>query len=151
MFIRNILFAAALTFAAPTAVLSQDKLDLGSSKVRIELEASSDKMLVEMLAKARDSILREKRPIVKFPFVCPHAMFALAAITSGAVGPEAGAKFFVAGLMKDREEMVSMHITGQPGFDLMAADISLNVKMSDKVTRENLAKIVDMGIGFLGR
>ena len=150
MFMRNILLAATLTVASQSAVFSQENLDLGSSKVRIELETGTDKMLVEMLKKARDSILQENAPIVTFPFSCPHAMFALSAIASGSVEPGIGTKFFVSGLLKDREEMVSMHITGQPGFDLMNADITINVKMSDKVSRKDLAKIVDTGLGFLG-
>ena len=151
MIMRNILLAAALTFTPLSPVFSQENLKLGSPEARITLEKDADRMLVEMLMKAKNSIFLEKDiKTLRFPFVCPHAMFALTAIASGAVDPEAGAKFFVSGLLKDREEMVSMHITGQPGFDLMKSDATIHVGISENVSRDQLANILDMGIGFMG-
>ena len=86
--------------------------------------APDDKMLIETLMNKRVRILQQKAERLLFGVVCPHAMLTFSAIAAKAVEPDLGTKFFISGLLKDREEMVSMHITGQPGINLMNAGVS---------------------------
>ena len=149
MRIFTIAAASLIAVAAGSAVQAQGMNDLGSSAMRAELGSEIDQSMSSMLESARRSLIAETGPIVNLPYICPHAMRAMAAIAAGRVDRAQGARMFIAGLEQDKAEMMAMKIGAAPAIDFTGTKARLSVAMDAKVSREDLAGILEMGQSYL--
>ncbi|MBP0482905.1 hypothetical protein [Sagittula salina] len=123
---------------------------LPTADIRMQLQSESTDMMLAALDSARRGVLRPAEgPIIRLPYICPHAMGALAAIAAGAVDMDTGAKLFFQGLVDDQANFMRMKIVGGAMADMSHTGAEINVKMSDKVDARQLASLIEAGRAFL--
>ncbi|WP_350333211.1 hypothetical protein [Coralliovum pocilloporae] len=115
------------------------------------MEDGMNKSMIAMLSRARSSIQKSDGKNILMGVSCPKAMLALASIAVGNVDKETGTRQFLAGLVEDREEMLSDRIKGRKGLNLMGANISLDFTLAGDVSAEDLIAVIETGQDFLAR
>lgn len=144
--LKAIVLASMFTASfAPTAYA-----EFGIDPAQVaDVETTLDNGMNDVLNDLIDILSETEGPWMPGPFLCPHAMRAIALVGTGRMSPEEGHSAFIAGLAKDRAEGLETFLkTGaMPSMD--SSGLELRFRIKDRRTRDALITMAKDGQAFL--
>ena len=115
------------------------------------VHAEAHEMMSRALTDAIEAIDASDGGTIRIPrFICPHAMMALAALGSGAVGVEGGTVLFMQGLAQDEADMMKAQIGRGPAMDFAkGTGVAIEFELARGITPDTLIGIAKEGLAAM--